>query len=158
MPIRDLSENDYQRAMKERDNMGADPNVRRSNSNFQAGLGALSHAFDDVARSLAPLIELMGYFLKGLSFWIKWFSVIVEFLFGWLRDLNNWFRGIEDGAGNKLKDAADKFDSAVDKWTNKTGTFGGGNRAKGPIPRGWTWYENQSKLIDMAGDLGAFEF
>lgn len=153
MGVRDLSEKDFRKAMNEQ--LNVTPDKRKSIAEFNAALGGLKKTFDDLALGLSP-------FIRGLTNFLKMITAIVNFIRRTFEDsvIGKIYGMIDKLSQNSddMKDAARDFREGVDKFTEKTGTFGGGNRGNNPIPRSWTWWNYQDQLIGAADAMGAFEF
>lgn len=61
-------------------------------------------------------------------------------------------------SGDKLEKAATKFEKAVQVFADKSGVFGGADRARAAWPSAWSFYAYEQYMVREARNLGALGY
>jgi len=163
--VRHMSESDFQKASGS-GNQLTSKIAQRSGERFTQALGELGSTWREFLQVISPLLEWVTQGLKFLASALKGAVIVIEYF----RDsviktainIVNFFSKdkikFEDVVKN-LNNASRNLNNAADKITNKgEGIYGGDVKAQNAMPKSWTYYNYQNKLIDMADALGAFEY
>ena len=148
MQVRDMKQSTYDNMTNTRS--AQNPVGRMIFTEFNASLGTVLRSLNELVASFAPLLIVVSKVLDVFNLVIN----AMTFFSNMLNDPLN-LTGWKDSA-KSMNRAADKMNKAVDSFTDKTGTFGGKDRAAGAFPQSWSYYGNQSNAIRDAINNGAF--
>jgi len=156
--IRQMSDADFNSAINDRG--GIDKNMLDTIAEYDKAMGDLQKTMTDLKVSMIPLIKVATAIAKAVNFILNPVKMPEGFWNGGKKpeDLKDKSAEAAARAAKDMKEAAKQFKDGVDGFTGKSGTVGGGKRGSHSLPPGWGYMSNQQYLIDMAENLGAFEF
>lgn len=186
LPVMDLSNKQWELMRQDMQQTAAlnTPEMTQNATDFMAALGRVGEAFKDLVVSVfGPMLPAFTDALNDMATWIRGFVSDMQIASNQLGAIGYTFKAYWDGLIGDQDKMAEDMKKASDLWNTpanlnpmkdqtqatkdntealkqatKQGTFGGGERARGAVPKGWMGASPQSQaaLQAHALALGAF--